>query len=168
MSQETLRTESNLYLNWNSKQIIVIRFPKFWGVSCTVCVGISVFEQCVCVVYVYLSCMCLDFVPATEAWTLTIFLLNGQRQRQLWFFIFTPVSVRPFPVSSSSLDAEMGINCSTSPETVDCLYDTVRYAKKQQPEHLSLVVSFNMSFCDLSELNIKMSSLLLSENSTLM
>lgn len=126
----------------------------------------TLFEQCICRVYVYPSCVCLDFVPSD--WSLNTHCFPAEWSAAatlLWFFIFTPVSVRPFPVSTSTLDAEMGINCSTSPKTIDCLYDTARYAKRQQPEHLSLVVSLNVSFCDLGELNLKMSSSLLSENS---
>lgn len=144
-----------------------MRFPIFWGVSCTVCLGISVFEQSVCRVYVYPSCVCFDFAPID--WSLntqfSCWMVSDSNSAVVLHF---HTSFCAFPVSSSTLGAEMGINCSTSPKTIDCLYDTARYAKRQQPEHLSLVASLNMSFCDLGELNLKMSSSLVSENSTLM
>lgn len=66
-----------------------MRFPIFWGVSCTVCLGISVFEQSVCRVYVYPSCVCFDFAPIDWSLNNTVFLLNGQRQQLCCGFAFS-------------------------------------------------------------------------------
>ncbi|XP_038548795.1 uncharacterized protein LOC119882685 isoform X2 [Micropterus salmoides] len=50
--------------------------------------------------------------------------MNGQRQQLCWGFSFSRQFLQ-FPIT---LDADMGINCSASPETIDCLYDTASHA----------------------------------------